>query len=76
MLAMLTDLTIAIHRRGFRWKESSLEYLACGCPGPPSPLHITVSLGDEEKAHNPKDEVGRPQEHIHFSEPISYTIPQ
>eukprot|EP00959_Pyramimonas_sp_CCMP1952_P424128 8883732-Pyramimonas_sp.AAC.1 len=76
MLAMLTDLTIAIHRRGFRWKESSLEYLACGCAGPPSALHISVSLGDDEKSCNPKDEVVRPQEHTHFSEPISHTIPQ
>eukprot|EP00959_Pyramimonas_sp_CCMP1952_P090528 1895043-Pyramimonas_sp.AAC.1 len=42
MLAMLTDLTSAIHRRGFRWKGSSLEYLACGCFGPPRALQILV----------------------------------
>eukprot|EP00959_Pyramimonas_sp_CCMP1952_P168651 3523683-Pyramimonas_sp.AAC.1 len=29
MLPMLTDLTMAIRRHGFRWKESSFEYLAC-----------------------------------------------
>eukprot|EP00959_Pyramimonas_sp_CCMP1952_P408433 8560091-Pyramimonas_sp.AAC.1 len=67
MLAMLTDLTIAIHRHGFRLKESSLEYLACGCPGPPSAPHIAVSLGDDEKSCNPKGEVVRPQEHTHTS---------
>jgi len=42
MLAMLTDLTGEIHRHGFEWKRNSLEYLACGCPGPPRSLQFSV----------------------------------
>eukprot|EP00959_Pyramimonas_sp_CCMP1952_P396873 8315583-Pyramimonas_sp.AAC.1 len=37
---MLADLTESIHAHGCAWKQSSLEYVACGCVGPQRPLQI------------------------------------